>query len=117
MAFMTSEEPGAKHCADGGEGEDNNVMSPVPSVTFLYHLVNGAVARSYGLNVARLAGIPNEIINTAAAKSREMENLIMSRRWVLFSQIRRVVGRLYQSCEDVCRMQINREFSEEQTCD
>ena len=85
MAFMTSEEPGAKHCADGGEGEDNNVMSPVPSVTFLYHLVNGAAARSYGLNVARLAGIPNEIINTAAAKSREMENLIMSRRWVHFS--------------------------------
>lgn len=80
MAFMTSEEQGTT-CAEGGEGEDNNVACPVvPSVTFLYHLVNGAAARSYGLNVARLAGIPNEIINTAAAKSREMENLIMSRR-------------------------------------
>lgn len=25
-------------------------------------------------------------------------------------RLRRVVGRLYQSCEDVCRMQINRDF-------
>lgn len=84
MAFMTSEEvqdqQTVKHCTEGGEGEEQSVTSPVPSVTFLYHLVNGAAARSYGLNVARLAGIPNEIINKAAAKSQELENLITTRR-------------------------------------
>jgi len=46
----------------------------------LYHLVNGAAARSYGLNVARLAGVPDEILKKAAAKSRELENLITTRR-------------------------------------
>ena len=63
MAFMTSQEQQSdQQCPEGGEGES------IPSVTFLYHVVNGAAARSYGLNVARLAGIPSEILN-AAAKS------------------------------------------------
>ncbi|KAL9986355.1 hypothetical protein ACROYT_G000493 [Oculina patagonica] len=84
MAFMTSEEvqdqQSAKQCTEGGEAEEHQLPSTVPSVTFLYHLVNGAAARSYGLNVARLAGIPNEILTEAAAKSRELEKLIISRR-------------------------------------
>ena len=65
MAFMTSQEQQSdQQCPEGGEGES------IPSVTFLYHVVNGAAARSYsyGLNVARLAGIPSEILNTAAKK-------------------------------------------------
>ena len=77
MAFMTSQEEqqkSDKQCTEGGEA------GSVPSVTFLYHLVNGAAARSYGLNVARLAGIPREILNMAAEKSHELENMILSRR-------------------------------------
>lgn len=75
MAFMTSQEQqGDQQCPEGGEGES------IPSVTFLYHVVNGAAARSYGLNVARLAGIPSEILNTAAKKSHELENQITHRR-------------------------------------
>ena len=77
MAFMTSQEEqqkSDKQYTEGGEA------GSVPSVTFLYHLVNGAVARSYGLNVARLAGIPREILNMAAEKSHELENMILSRR-------------------------------------
>ena len=58
----------------GGEGD------AIPSVAFLYHVVNGAAARSYGLNVARLAGIPNEILNLAAKKSHELENQITHRQ-------------------------------------
>ena len=82
MAFMTSQEKhqegeqSAKDSAEGGE------TGTVPSVTFLYHLVNGAAARSYGLNVARLAGIPRDILNMAAEKSHELENAILSRRYV-----------------------------------
>lgn len=75
---MTSQEEEqqqiAKQCTEGGEARS------VPSVTFLYHLVNGAAARSYGLNVARLAGMPREILNMAAEKSHELENMILSRR-------------------------------------
>ena len=63
MAFVTSQEQQSdQQCPEGGEGES------IPSVTFLYHVVNGAAARSYGLNVARLAGIPSEILNTATKK-------------------------------------------------
>ena len=63
MAFVTSQEQQSdQQCPEGGEGES------IPSVTFLYHVVNGAAARSYGLNVARLAGIPSEILNTVAKK-------------------------------------------------
>lgn len=82
MAFMTSEEVQDQQSADieGGETEEQHLPSTVPSVTFLYNLVNGAAARSYGLNVARLAGIPDEILKKAAAKSRELENLITTRR-------------------------------------
>ena len=83
MAFMTSQEEqdqgNTKSCSEGGEVGDGK---SVCSVTFLYHLVSGAAARSYGLNVARLAGIPREILNLAAEKSNELESAVLSRRYV-----------------------------------
>lgn len=51
-------------------------------ITFLYQLTEGAAARSYGLNVARLAEIPESILRTAAFKSKELEALVNSRRYV-----------------------------------
>ena len=65
MAFMTSEEKNR---------QDKDV------VTFLYQLVEGVAARSYGLNVAQLAGIPKSVLEVAAAKSRDLEELITTRR-------------------------------------
>ncbi|XP_061755824.1 DNA mismatch repair protein Msh3 isoform X3 [Nerophis ophidion] len=49
-------------------------------ITFLYQLSEGAAARSYGLNVARLADIPISIIHTAALKARDLEDTINKRR-------------------------------------
>ncbi|XP_044231532.1 DNA mismatch repair protein Msh3 isoform X1 [Thunnus albacares] len=49
-------------------------------ITFLYQLTEGAAGRSYGLNVARLADIPDPILHTAALKARELENMVNSRR-------------------------------------
>ncbi|XP_026067908.1 DNA mismatch repair protein Msh3 isoform X1 [Carassius auratus] len=49
-------------------------------ITFLYQLTEGAAARSYGLNVARLAEIPESILRTAALKSKELEALVNCRR-------------------------------------
>jgi DNA mismatch repair protein MSH3 len=49
-------------------------------ITFLYTLVRGVAHRSYGLNVARLANIPDEILKTAAKKSAELEKRLDSKR-------------------------------------
>ncbi|KNE71997.1 hypothetical protein AMAG_15940 [Allomyces macrogynus ATCC 38327] len=48
-------------------GEDEH------EVTFLYKLADGLADRSYGLNVARLARVPEAVLAVAAEKSREME--------------------------------------------
>ncbi|OVA16806.1 DNA mismatch repair protein MutS [Macleaya cordata] len=45
----------------------------VEEVTFLYRLTPGACPKSYGVNVARLAGTPDSVLQKAAAMSREFE--------------------------------------------
>jgi DNA mismatch repair protein MSH3 len=42
-------------------------------VTFLYEVGEGVAHRSYGLNVARLAGLPKGLLETAGTKSKAME--------------------------------------------
>ncbi|XP_062621628.1 DNA mismatch repair protein Msh3-like [Saccostrea cucullata] len=56
------------------DGEDKQ------TITFLYQLARGMAARSYGLNVARLAGIPHNIIKAAARLSSQLEEKIQKRR-------------------------------------
>lgn len=48
----------------GDEGQD---------VTFLYEVGDGVAHRSYGLNVARLANVPESILEVAAQRSRALE--------------------------------------------
>lgn len=43
-------------------------------VTFLYHLCDGSSPKSYGVNVARLAGLPMEVLQLA---SRQSEAFLM----------------------------------------
>ncbi|KAL7268570.1 Mismatch repair protein msh3 [Rhizina undulata] len=62
-AFMGFEEKG-----DGSE-----------DITFLYKLVEGLAHRSYGLNVARLAGVPKSCLETAAIKSKQLEDALVLR--------------------------------------
>jgi DNA mismatch repair protein MSH6 len=45
----------------------------VDDVAFLYRLTAGACPKSYGVNVARLAGLPEGVVRRAAAASREAE--------------------------------------------
>lgn len=47
----------------------------VENVTFLYKLASGACPKSYGVNVARIAGMPESILRRAAVRSAEMEGL------------------------------------------
>jgi DNA mismatch repair protein MSH3 len=42
-------------------------------VVFLYEVAEGTSHRSYGLNVARLARVPEKVIGVAEVKSRELE--------------------------------------------
>ena len=42
-------------------------------VTFLYEIGEGVAHRSYGLNVARLANVPESVLGVAAVKSKELE--------------------------------------------
>eukprot|EP00455_Lapot_gusevi_P052871 TRINITY_DN8137_c0_g1_i2.p1 TRINITY_DN8137_c0_g1~~TRINITY_DN8137_c0_g1_i2.p1 ORF type:complete len:200 (-),score=39.97 TRINITY_DN8137_c0_g1_i2:119-718(-) len=56
------------------ESEDDT-----PSITFLYRLVQGLCANSYGLNVARLADLPPSLIQTAAIKSQQLKQQIEER--------------------------------------
>ncbi len=45
-------------------------------ITFLYRFASGACPKSYGLNVARLARLPESIILRAAEKSAEFEKAV-----------------------------------------
>ena len=45
----------------------------VEEVTFLYRLTDGACPKSYGAHVARLAGLPDEVVRRAAHKANESE--------------------------------------------
>lgn len=42
-------------------------------VTFLYQLTRGMAGRSYGMNVARLANVPADIVMEATVRSHAME--------------------------------------------
>ncbi|EGW32829.1 uncharacterized protein SPAPADRAFT_70807 [Spathaspora passalidarum NRRL Y-27907] len=50
-----------------------------PEVVFLYNLVRGVIGNSYGLNVAKLAGVPHEIIQGAYKVSEILRNKIEAR--------------------------------------
>uniref|UniRef100_A0A669CMG1 DNA mismatch repair protein MSH3 n=1 Tax=Oreochromis niloticus TaxID=8128 RepID=A0A669CMG1_ORENI len=72
MAFLLNE-PDISADTDDGEVQPE-------FITFLYQLTEGAAGRSYGLNVARLADIPDPILHTAAHKARELEKMVEARR-------------------------------------
>lgn len=61
---------------EAGEGGED--------ITFLYRVAEGVAHRSYGLNVARLAGLPKSCLELAAVKSRQLEAEMKERagvRW------------------------------------
>jgi DNA mismatch repair protein MSH3 len=52
------------------------------TVTFLYEVGEGVAHRSYGLNVARLANLPQSVVDVAKQKSAELEDQIRQKRLV-----------------------------------
>ena len=58
---------GSKHATSSSQA------AATEEVTFLYQLSAGASPRSYGINVARLAQLPQEVIALAVRQSAEFE--------------------------------------------
>ncbi|KAI9697668.1 MAG: Mismatch repair protein msh3 [Candelina mexicana] len=59
-----------KFTEEGKSGEE---------ITFLYEIGEGVAHRSYGLNVARLAHVPEVVLEVASTKSKELEAEASSR--------------------------------------
>ena len=57
---------------DGGEMADG-AAPPAQNVTFLYKIAPGCSPSSFGMNVARLAGIPQPVIDKAATRSQQLQ--------------------------------------------
>ncbi|XP_038661311.1 DNA mismatch repair protein Msh3 isoform X1 [Scyliorhinus canicula] len=72
MAFLLNEDV----------DEQNGCMEELQPelITFLYQLTEGAADCSYGLNVAKLASIPEQVLRKAAQKSKELEGLMDIKR-------------------------------------
>ena len=60
---------------DGNKEERraSSLSAAVPHITFLYKLVRGVARRSFGLNVARLAGLPEKVVAAAARHAAALE--------------------------------------------
>lgn len=59
-----------------GFEEINKENGKFPEVIFLYDLCRGVVNNSYGLNVAKLAGIPEQVITNAYEVSEDLKHEI-----------------------------------------
>lgn len=74
--FKDSDHVRLVHMACKIERESDQEIEDDPlreNITFLYKIADGPVARSYGFNVAKLAGLDNDVIREAFAKAKELE--------------------------------------------
>ena len=87
-AFTSYVEVGSSNPGGGGNdderkssenGSDEGQAACGAHVEFMYKLTPGIAHRSFGLNVARMAGLPTEVVRRAGVKAREMEMAIARR--------------------------------------
>lgn len=73
--FMGVKEVRLAHmaCKIDSETEVDDLDPLKENITFLYKVADGPAARSYGYNVAKLAGIEKDLIRNAYKKSQEIE--------------------------------------------
>ena len=67
---------GHMQCIVDDENENENETTTVSNgnITFLYTLGLGSCPRSFGINVAKLAGLPDEVLANAKRVSEEFED-------------------------------------------
>jgi DNA mismatch repair protein MSH6 len=64
---------GHMECMVDNESVDKEEHSQTQHITFLYTLGEGSCPRSFGINVARLAGLPDEVLSKARTISTRFE--------------------------------------------
>lgn len=69
-----------KACMVENECEDPSQET----ITFLYKFITGACPKSYGFNAARLANLPEEVIQSGHRKARDFEKSTISLRLFRF---------------------------------
>ncbi|XP_029430030.1 DNA mismatch repair protein Msh3 isoform X2 [Rhinatrema bivittatum] len=79
MAFLVTEEESEPTGTDNMNRGCAKEQNP-EFITFLYQITRGVAGRSYGLNVAKLANVPEEILMKATQKSKELEQLVNIKR-------------------------------------
>lgn len=67
LTSLSDTVPGIRNVHVGVREEDDHV-------TFLYRIKEGPADRSYGINVARLAGLPDSVLDRAKALQKELES-------------------------------------------
>lgn len=73
MDYVEEKEDGNTAQNQSDAGIEGGFGRSGTKITFLYKLTKGVAASSYGLNVARLAGIPSGVITHAAEKASALE--------------------------------------------
>ncbi|KAJ7109234.1 muts domain V-domain-containing protein [Mycena epipterygia] len=71
--------PGRVQNIHVGYHTDKRGLDGRRDVTFLYRLTNGIASESFGVECARLAGIPESILENATKKSSGMETIVTAR--------------------------------------
>ncbi|ESQ37858.1 hypothetical protein EUTSA_v10028364mg [Eutrema salsugineum] len=93
MDYQTNPKVSLCHMAcQVGEG-----IGGVEEVTFLYRLTPGACPKSYGVNVARLAGLPDYVLERAVIKSQEFEALYGKNRTKTDRNIAEMIKKIFGS--------------------
>lgn len=82
-----------------------------PEIIFLYNLVKGVVKNLYGLNVAKMASLPNSIISKAFAVSEELKNKIEVENLERFSTtFLRVIKSVTDEATDISKQKLEELF-------
>ena len=66
LTVLEESHPGVKNLNVDVSEEDGNIV-------FLHKIIEGSASRSYGIHVAKLAGIPNKLLERAKDKLHELE--------------------------------------------
>ena len=74
MRFLSLPERASHEIAVGYGDTEGNVKIEKDKVTFLYKIAPGAMNKSYGINVARLAHLPEVLLKRAKDILKHLEN-------------------------------------------
>ncbi|KLO18801.1 hypothetical protein SCHPADRAFT_819209 [Schizopora paradoxa] len=63
-----------------GFTEETGIVDRKRTITFLYRLTDGIASGSYGIECARLAGVPEPLLEAAATKAEEMKRIVENKK-------------------------------------